>query len=69
VRLAELIAACKRLEASTEPAAIVGWLRRQVPAPGGSTPRAAVASGGYEWIAGFAEALVHTPDDVADRRC
>lgn len=61
VRLVELIAACKRLEVSTEPAAIVDWLRRQVPALGGSTPLAAVASGGYEWIAGFAEALIHPP--------
>jgi hypothetical protein len=49
------------LEVSTELAAIVDWLRRQVPALGGGTPLAAVASGGYEWIAGFAEAPIHPP--------
>ncbi len=59
VRLSELIAACERLAVSTKPEFIPQWLRRQVPSLGGQTPLHALASGGYEQIAGIAEDLIY----------
>jgi len=60
-RLTELIAAVERLEVTTKREAIGDWLRREVPALDDRTPLEAIAAGGYERIARFAEDLIYPP--------
>jgi len=51
----------ERLEVTTKREAIGDWLRREVPALDDRTPLEAIAAGGYERIARFAEDLIYPP--------